>query len=151
MVPRDLVLQIISSSVDCFFNKNYFENSHCVRIAGLCRHLLELRLRVRGRGYPGKDRARSPSLARPAFQFSFGAKPQQCPPGPRAPVVPPPLNLCLLLHVYPVHYLKSMCKPVVFSLIKLHLSLCGQIVFLESTFLENIGNSLLRFFFFPFL
>lgn len=150
MVPRDLVLQIISSSVDCFFNKNYFENSHCGRIAGLCRHLLELRLRVRGRGYPGKDRAGSLSPARPTFQYSFGAKPQQCPPGPRAPVVPPPLNLCLLLHVYTVHYLKSMCKSVCVFFNKTVFILCGQIVFLESTFLENIGNSLLRFFS-PFL
>lgn len=49
--------------------------------------------------------------------------------------------------MYSVQYLESACKTVMFSLIKLHLSLCGQIVFLESNFLENTGNCLLRFFF----
>lgn len=58
-----------------------------------------------------------------------------------------PLSLRLLLCVYSVHCLKGVCKPVVFSLIKLRLSLCGQIVFLESTFLENTRNCLLRSFF----
>lgn len=49
LVPRGLALQIISSSVDCFFNKNYFENHHSSSTAWFCGHLLELHSR-----YPEK-------------------------------------------------------------------------------------------------
>ena len=135
LVPRGLVLQIISSSVDCFFNKNYFENNHSNSTAWFCGHLLERHSRY-------LEKVCLWHL--PALWFSFWVKNHGTSP---LMTLSHPLWICLLLRVDSVHCLKSVCKPAVFSLIKLHLSLCRQIVFFESKFLENSGNCLLRSFF----
>lgn len=107
LMPRGLVLQIISSSVDCFFSRNYFENNHSSSPAGLRGQPLELPLSSRFVcDYLEKDRA-SLYVAQASLIVQLLSE-NHCSPPP-VTLLSHPLWVCVCFFVCTVYTIWRVC------------------------------------------